>query len=164
MSIQGGFMRRLLVVAATAVALSIPASVASLGIAGGSAFAGSTVSCAKLAGTIITTVTISKCTPSGGKGYKSASAPAASLATGGNLTWSKSGATTTIGDTSASVVTPNVCKKPAANTEYSFTGTVTAASTSGVGIPVVGDSVTGLACIANSTGKISIVKGTTLHL
>ncbi len=154
-------MRRMTAIVATAVALSVPVSVASLGVAGTAGAAGSGVTCASLKGTITGTVTISKCSPSGGKGYKKATAPASSLAGGGNVTWSNSGATTTVGDAAVTTVTPNACGKK--GTEYSFTGTVTAASTSGTGIPAVGDSVSALACVTSS-GKIALLKGTTIHL
>jgi len=161
-------MRRLTAAVATAIALAVPTSVASLGMAGTAGAAASTVAakssavtCASLKGTITGSVTISKCSPSGGAGYKSATAPSSSLAGGGNLTWSKSGATTTIGDTSASTVTPNKCGTK--GTEYSFTGKVTAASTKGKGIPAVGSAVKALACVASS-GSVTLLKGTTIHL
>jgi hypothetical protein len=147
-------MRRLLAVAAIATAISIPASVATVGFAG-PAFAASGVTCTGLKGTDSGTVTISKCTPSGGKGYKSASGAAASLATGGTITWSKSSATTTIGPGQGG------CKKK--STEYDFSGKVTAASTTGTGIPAVGDSVSARACVT-SAGKLSLVKGTVMDL
>jgi hypothetical protein len=153
-------MRRLLAVAAIATAISIPASVATVGFAG-PAFAASGVTCTGLKGTDSGTVTISKCTPSGGKGYKSASGAAASLATGGTITWSKSSATTTIGDTSTSSPGQGGCKKK--STEYDFSGKVTAASTTGTGIPAVGDSVSARACVT-SAGKLSLVKGTVMDL
>ena len=152
-------MRRLLTAAAVAAAIFVPSSVAAIAPAG-IASAASGVTCSSLKGTITSTVTIAKCTPSGGKGYKTATAPATSLAGGGNLTWSKSGATTTVGNTKVTTVTPNKCGK---STEYSFTGTVTAASTSGVGIPAVGDTVSALACVSGS-GKITLLKGTTIQL
>ena len=80
---KGEFMRRLLTGAAVAVALSIPASVAAVGVVSSApAFASSSISCTSLKGTISGSITIGKCTPSGGKGYKTASAPAASLASG----------------------------------------------------------------------------------
>jgi hypothetical protein len=153
-------MRRLLAVAAIATAMSIPASVATVGFAG-PAFAASGVTCTGLKGTDSSTVTISKCTPSGGKGYKSASGAAASLATGGTITWKSSSATTTIGDTSTSSPGQGGCKKK--STEYDFTGKVTAASTTGTGIPAVGDSVSARACVT-SAGKLSLVKGTVMAL
>jgi hypothetical protein len=154
-------MRRILTVAAVAVAMSIPVSVATVSLAG-TAGAVSTVQCKGLAGTITGTVTISKCTPSGGKGYKSASGLATNLATGGNITWKTSGATTTIGDASATQVVPSTCPKADTGGEYSFTGQVTAASTSGTGIPAVGDTVSATACIGK-TGKISLLKHTVME-
>jgi hypothetical protein len=154
-------MRRLFTVAAVVVALSIPASVATVAVAG-PAFAGTGITCTGLKGTITTTVTISKCTPSGGKGYKTASAPATDLATGGNITWKSSGATTTIGDASYSGGTQGSCKK--GNDEYMFTGTVTAASTTGTGIPAVGDAVSATACVETKNGKITLLKGTKMDL
>ena len=157
-------MRRLLTVAAAAAALSIPLSAATVGLAGdaGAATAAtSSITCKGLSGTITTTVKVSKCTPSGGKGYKSATGSAGSLASGGNLTWSSSKATTTVGDTSAKQVTPNKCGT--AGTEYSFTGKVTAASTKGKGIPKKGDAVKALACVS-ATGSITLLAGTTMKL
>jgi hypothetical protein len=154
-------MRRILAVAIIASAISVPATVATLGMASGQAFATSSVSCTGLKGTATGTITISKCSPSGGKGYKTASGASASLATGGNITWKSSGATTTIGDTSVSSPGQGSCAKK--DTQYDYTGTVTAASTSGTGIPKVGDSVSGDVCLTSS-GKITLVKGTTLDL
>jgi hypothetical protein len=153
-------MRRLLTVAAIAAAISIPASVATLGVAG-PAFAASSITCTSLKGSDSGAVTIGKCSPSGGKEYKTASGTAASLATGGTITWKSSKATTTIGDTSTSSPGQGGCKK--GSTEYDFSGKVTAASTSGVGIPAVGDSVSARACVA-SNGKLSLVKGTSMAL
>ncbi len=73
-------MRRLFTVAAVAAALSIPASVAAVGVMNaGPAFASSSITCASLKGNIASTITIGKCTLSGGKGYKSASALATVL-------------------------------------------------------------------------------------
>ena len=154
-------MRRLVMAASAALALSIPAGAVIVGGAA-PAWAGSSVMCTGLKGTITTTVTISKCSPSGGKGYKSASAPSSSLATGGSVTWSKSGATTTIGNVNTTSPGQGPCKK--GSTEYVFTGTVTAASTSGTGIPAVGDAVSGSACVASKGGKISLAPGTTMNL
>jgi hypothetical protein len=148
--------------AAVAAAVAIPVSAATVVVGGApNAFASSSIQCTGLKGTDTSTVTISKCTPSGGKGYKTATGTAVDLATGGNLTWSKSGATTTIGDTSYGEITNTGCSKK--DTEYSFTGTVTDASTTGTGIPKVGDSASADACIASS-GKITLAKGTVMDL
>jgi hypothetical protein len=160
-------MRRLLTVAAVAAAMSIPASVAVVGVAGTAGAAGSGVQCASLKGTITGTVTIAKCTPVNpsktiAKGYKKATGSSGSLATGGNITWN-GGATTTIGGTSVGGGTSQgTCKKN--NTEYTFSGTVTAASTSGVGIPAVGDAISASACVSSKTGKITLAPGTVMHL
>ncbi len=155
-------MRRILTMVALAATITIPASVAvtTLGSAG-PAFASSSVTCSKLKGSDSGTVTISKCTPSGGKGYKSASGTAATLATGGNITWKSSKATTTVGDASVTSPGQGGCKK--GSTEYDFTGKVTAASTSGTGIPAVNDTVSARACVT-SKGALSLVKGTVMDL
>ena len=145
---------------AIAATISIPASVATLASAG-PAFASSSVTCTSLKGSDTGTVTIGKCSPSGGKGYKTASGTAATLATGGNITWKNSKATTTVGDTSTSSPGQGGCKK--GSTEYDFTGKVTAASTSGVGIPAVGDTVSARACVT-AKGGLSLVKGTVMDL
>lgn len=154
-------MRRLVMAASAVIALSIPVGVAVTGSSAPAFAGGSSIQCTGLKGTETGTVTISKCTPSGGKGYKSASAPSADLATGGNLTWSNSSATTTVGD--VSTMSPGQGSCPKKNIEYEFSGTVTAASTSGSGIPAVGDAVTGDACVS-SKGKITLLKGTTIGL
>ena len=154
-------MRRLLMVAAAAISMSIPLSVATVGFAGTAGAATSSVTCKGLSGSITTTVKISKCTPSAGPGYKTASAPASSLASGGKLKWSSSKATTTVGDASVTTVSPNACG--AGGTEYSFTGKVTGASTKGTGIPKKGDSVKALACVS-ATGAITLLPGTTMKL
>ena len=155
-------MRRLLTVAAAAVALSIPASVASVGlVSSGSAFAATKITCKGLAGTITGNITISKCLPSGGTGYKSASAPASSLASGGTITWKASGATTTV---SLSVTTPGKGKCAVGSSEYDATGSVTAASTTGKGIPAVGQTTSAKTCVNPTTGKITLVPGTSFTL
>ena len=82
-------MRRSFVAAATVTALVLPASITALVLSTPASAAGSSVTCKKLTGTISSNITISKCTPES-KTNKSASAPAASLATGGGtLTWSR---------------------------------------------------------------------------
>jgi hypothetical protein len=160
-------MRRLLTVAAVAAAMSIPASAAVVGFAGTAGAATSSVHCASLKGTISGTVTIAKCTPVNpdkktAKAYKKATGASASLATGGNITWS-GGATTTIGSaTVGGGTSQGPCKK--GNLEYTFSGTVSAASTSGTGIPAVGDAVNAAACVSSKTGKIAIAPGTTMAL
>jgi len=155
-------MRRLRSVAATAVALSIPASVAAIGVVqAGPAGAAPSITCTSFKSTVTGTVTIGKCTPSGGKGYKSASGSSASLATGGTLTWTKSGATTTV---SLTVTSPGQGGRAKGYVEYDANGSVTATSTIGTGIPAVGDTTSARACVNTAKNKITLVKGTTFTL
>jgi hypothetical protein len=160
-------MRRLFTIAAAAAALAVPASIATVGIAqaGNAGAAGSSIQCksVKLKGTLASgTLTIGKCTPSGGKGYKDATGSTAALAVAGsNLTWSNSGATTTVSISSSS---PGQGVCPNNYLEYDASGTVTAASTSGVGIPAVGDVVSGTACVDVTKNKLKLAKGTTFNL
>jgi hypothetical protein len=164
---EGDFMRRLFTIAATAAALAVPASVATAGFvqAGPAGAAGSSIACSsvKLKGSLAGgTLEFSKCTPSGGKGYKDATASTAALeVAGSNLTWSKSGATTTVSIT-ASSPGQGVCPKN--YLEYDANGTVTAASTSGVGIPAVGDVISGTACVDVTKNKLKLASGTTFNL
>ena len=151
-------MRRLLAVATTVAALAVPASVATVGILPvGTAGAASGISCSKvkLTGALATgTITISKCTPSAGKTYKSASAGSATLEAGGKLVWSSSGATTTVKITATSPG-QGPCKKNFV--EFDANGSVTGASTTGVGIPAVGDTIHAVTCIDIAKNKLKLV-------
>jgi hypothetical protein len=149
---RGNHMRhRLLVVAATAIALSIPASVAVVGTSA-PAFAASTISCTSLKGTATGTVTIGKCTPKS-KTNKSASGAAASLVSGGTITWTPSNQTTV---TKLTVTSPGQggCKKN--NTEEDAKGTVTGGTST---YTHSGDVVSIRACFNSQTGALSLVKG-----
>jgi len=158
-------MRRLFTIAATAAALAVPASIATAGfVEVGTAGAASTIQCksVKLKGTLTGgTLTIGKCTPSGGKGYKSASGSTAALLAGGNLTWTNSGATTTVTFTDTSPG-QGVCAKNYA--EFDAIGSVTAASTTGVGIPAVGDTTSATVCVDVAKNKLKLAPGTTFGL
>jgi len=57
--------------------------------------------------------------------------------------------------------TQGSCKK--GNDEYTFKGTITAASTTGTGIPAKGDPVSASACVS-SAGKITLVPHTVMDL
>ena len=156
-------MRRILVVAATAVALSIPASVAAIGVvgAGTAGAAGSTIQCKSIKGNAATTVAISKCTPATKaekKGEKTLSGESTLLEGGGTLTWSNSGTQTTVTLTVTSPGQGN-CKKK--NTEFDATGSVTA-DTSAYGM--TGDVASARVCVNNNSGAITLVKGTTMAL
>jgi hypothetical protein len=148
------------VVTAAAFALLIPASVVNVTVSG-TASAASGVTCSKIVGTTSGTVTIEKCTPSAGKEYKKASAPATDLATGGTITWNGK-ATTTIGDVDRRWGDDTGFLQEGED-EYTFKGTITAASTTGTGIPAKGDAVSAEACVSSS-GKITLVPGTVMDL
>ena len=142
---------RLLVAAATALALSVPASVAVVGTSA-PAWAASSVFCGKLTGTVTGTITIGKCTPKS-KVNKSASASAAALTTGGTLTWSSSGGTTTV---TMTVTTPGQgsCKK--GSTEFDASSHVTGGTST---YAHVGDVTSTHACENVTAGTIALVKG-----
>ena len=159
-------MRRMFTVAATVAALAVPASVATLGIAPiGPAGAVSAISCSglTLTGTLASgTIHISKCLPSGGAGYASATGSTAALITPmSKLTWSSSHATTTVTITATSPG-KGVCTSP--YVEYDASGTVNAASTTGPGIPKVGDAISGKVCIYVAGNKMKLAPNTKFKL
>lgn len=146
-------MKKILLAAAVVSGLAVPASIAAVGLSA-PAFAASGVQCAKIGGTITSTMTISKCTPKS-KLFKSASAPATSLAGGGTLTWAPGGQTTTV----SLSVTPLGQGGCAHNwSEFDVNGSVTADTS---GYVQVGDAVSARACVQNKGGKMKLVAGTT---
>jgi hypothetical protein len=153
-------MRRVLLAAATAVALSVPASVAVVGNSS-PAFASSSLTCKSMTGTITTTVTISKCNvPRGdGKTYAKATGKASSLAVGGTLTWSSSKKTTIIGK--PTVTSPGQGRCASGSTEEDATGSVTGGTAV---VTKAGDTFAADVCLNNSTGALSLVPGTTASL
>ena len=54
---------------------------------------------------------------------------------------------------------PNACGKKGG--EFDFSGSITAASTSGTGNPQVGDTVHALACLTTE-GTVKLVEGTSI--
>jgi len=142
-------MRRFMLVAC---ALAVPVSLATVGLAG-SASAGPPVSCTKVTGTVTGNITLKGCSAGLGKG----SAPAASLASGGTITWKSHKGTTTF---SATVTSPGQGACSAGSTEYDATGTVTADTSGKV---TVGGAVSGRGCVSGS-GKVSLVKHTVFTL
>ena len=149
-------MRRLLVAAATALALSVPASVAVIGTSA-PAWAASTVTCAKMSGTISGSITITKCTPKS-KTNVSASAPASALTSGGSLTWTTSGGTTTVTMTVTNAGQGG-CKS--GYTEYDANGHVTGGTST---YTHVGDVSSTRACVSTAKNKITLVKGSKVLL
>jgi hypothetical protein len=147
-------MRRFVVVLSSIACLAIPVSMA--GLWNGPASAASSVTCKKLVGTITGNVKVSACLPTS-KTEKSASAPAASLASGGTLTWN-SGKTTTL-TLSTSSPGQGACKK--GSSEYDATGTVTGGTST---YTHAGDVVSGRVCVNTTTGAISLVPKTVMSL
>jgi hypothetical protein len=133
-------------------ALAIPVSAASIGFAG-PAGASAPVSCTKVTGTITGTLTFKGCGTLG-KG----SAPAASLASGGTITWKgkKSGTTTF----TVTVTSPGQGACAKGSTEYDATGSVTGDTSGKV---TVGSAVSGKACV-DAAGNVTLVKHTTFAL
>jgi hypothetical protein len=153
-------MRRVLLAAATAVALSVPASVAVVGNSS-PAFAASSLTCKKLVGKDTSTITVSQCNvPKGdGKTYAKATGKAASLALGGTLTWSTSKKTTVIGK--PTVTSPGQGRCATGQTEEDATGSVTGGTAV---VTKAGDTFAADICLTNSTGAIALVPGTTASL
>ena len=151
-------MRRVLVIAATAVAMSIPASVAVVATST-SAFAASTTTCAKVKGTSTGTVALSKCVVPkvDKKTYHALTASSAALANGATATWT-GGATVTV---AKPVLTPGThCA--VGNTDLIATSSVTA-STSDPAVVKVGDTVSLHVCV-NAKGKISLAPGSNVQI
>ncbi len=161
-------MLRRFTMAAMVLAVSIPASAATIGMASaGPAFAGSSVACTRMTGSEtskagFSAFTIGRCTPSGGRGYKSATGLSNVLNPGGRLTWSLSGATTDITISSQIVLVPGACGR--VHVEVDITGTVTGASTTGVGVPALGDFVSARFCVQVHSLKLKLVRGTSFTL
>ncbi len=133
------------------------------------AVGGSNVTCSKLSGSAQAKVTISKCVPSAGTGYKSASQPGGTFGVG-VLTWSSGGATTTLGNSTLDFLdTRGPCT--GSSEEMHWTSTVAAASTVGHGIPAVGDAVSAYVFMhfkyhngAEHPTRILLAPGTTVSL
>jgi hypothetical protein len=159
--------------AAVAAAISIPASFALSGGVEAGAKPTSPPACASLSGTPNTSATIGKCRPApkgkAAKGYKKGSLQLNSevlnaLVAGGtvteSLTWTSSGAATTI-QFSGTPSSPAGCKK--GSTELDLVGSVIGASTSGRGIPAVGDTFNAPVCMSPSE-QFSLPKGSKFRL
>lgn len=158
-------MRRVLLVAATAVALSVPASVGLVGISS-PAFAVSALTCMKVSGHFNTSITIRKCTvpTTDRKGYGSASVVVSTLASGGTLTWSKSRATTTLGP--ASISSPGRGRCGRFSTEHDITAAVTGGTSA---VTSTGNTFSADVCVYKTTaGYMSdmtkLVMGTTASI
>lgn len=158
-------MRRVLLAASTFIALAAPASV---GLVGNSspAFAGSGLTCVKVSGNFNTSITIRKCSvPLGDtKSYKAASVVVSTLASGGTFTWTKSGATTTLGP--AAISSPGRGRCGPYDTERDITAAVTGGTSVVTG---GGEALSVDVCVFKTTtghmsGMTKLVKGTTASI
>jgi opacity protein-like surface antigen len=160
-------MKRILVSIALVAAAAVPASAASV-VAGGTAYAGSGITCSKIAGNFVNgrgNIKISHCTPSGGREYKRAMNEDYSGGEGdlGNLQWN-GGGTTTVSNISWSEQPGSNPACPSSSQAYAFaSGTVTAVSSSGTGIPAIGDTVSWSVCVG-ARGQASLQRRTVVHL
>jgi hypothetical protein len=158
-------MRRVLVAASTFIALCVPASVGLVGISS-PAFAGSSLTCMKLSGDFNASITLRKCSVplSDVKSYKAASVVVSTLASGGTFTWSKSGATTSLGPATISSLGRGRCGP------YDTEQDITAAVTGGTSLLTGGgDTFSADVCVYKTTtgsmsGMTKLVKGTTASL
>lgn len=159
--------------AVIAVAISIPTSVAFTGGVQAGANPASSPVCARLRGNPNTSATIGKCTPTppgkAAKGYKKGSLQLSSavlnaLIAGGTitepLTWSNSGAFTTI-QFSGTPSSPAGCTN--GSTKLDLVGSVIGASTTGRGIPAVGDTIKAPVCMTPSE-QFALPKGSRFKL
>jgi hypothetical protein len=158
-------MRRLLLVAATAVALSVPVSVGLVGTSS-PAFAGSSLTCANVYGHFNANIEIRKCTvPSTDKkSYRSATVVVSTLASGGTFTWSTSKATTTLGPATISSPGQGRCAKYF--TEQDITATVIGGTSV---VTSEGDAFSADVCVYKTyhgymSGLTKLVKGTTVSI
>jgi hypothetical protein len=167
---KADLMRRLLTLALIASGISIPVSFGSLAV-GGVAYAGSgKITCTEITGNVNKPtppgVHIGMCSPKAGAEYKTAliddySNTQANL---GNLDWN-GGAVTTVSNISQTGYAQGSGGVCPANTFFHVdsSGTVTASSTTGIGIPAVGDIVSWKVCVSES-GKLSLQYHTKIHL
>jgi hypothetical protein len=158
-------MRRVLLAVAAAVSFSVPASVALVGTSS-PAFASSSLTCMKLSGNFNSSITIKKCSvpPADTKTYKSASVVVSTLASGGTFTWSKSGATTTLGP--AIITSPGRGRCSGYDTEQDITATVTGGTSE---VTNADDTFAADVCVYNPRGNnpggmTKLVTGTTVSI
>ncbi len=148
-------MRRVILAVAALAMMAVPVGITAVSLAP-TANAGSSITCAKLSGTITGTITIKKCSPKNNS-YKSLSGTATQLASGGKLTWAPGGQTTIVSEPSVSSPGQGACKPN--NTEYISTGTVTGGTST---YTHVGDTFHSTDCVSNKNSKIALLKGTVL--
>ena len=152
----------MLIIAALSSAISVPVTASTLTIGGGIASAHTTITCTLIHGNVNKPtppgVHIGRCSPSAGPGYAKALIDDYSMtqANLGNLDWN-GGAVTTVSKITQSNFADGAGTICPAGTFYHVdsSGTVTAASSKGSGIPEVGDTVSWKVCVSTG-GKLSL--------
>jgi len=147
-------MHRKLIGVATGATLVL--SMLTIGVS--TASATSSATCKVLTGTISTSVTVKTCSPTNAA-YASATAKASAITNGGTLKWAPSGKTTIISKPTITAKGQGAC--PAGQAEYDAVAKVTGGTAT---YTKKGDVVKGKVCVVPSTGKLSLVKGTTFAL
>ncbi len=158
-------MRRVLLVAAVAIAFSAPTSLGFVGTVS-PAFGAAGLTCTKVSGKFNTTLTIRKCSvpTADRKAYGLASIVVSALGTGAIATWSKSKATTTLGP--ATISSPGRGRCGVFDTEHDITATVTGGTSA---VTSRGDTVSADVCVYKTTsgymsGMTKLVAGTTVSI
>lgn len=156
---EGASMRRVLLVLA---ALALPSSIATVAFSAPAGASGVTTKCTTITGPVTGNITISGC-KGGSTGGSSQPFAAASLATGGTITWSN-GNTTTVGTakvTSSKKLTKKcVAKYGTGASEFTAKGTVTAQS--GTGDSPIPGKFSGEVC-EDSSGNLHALKPLTAN-
>jgi hypothetical protein len=145
--------------AISAAAVVGAATLGGLFSAGTAGAAGSKITCTKLTGAVITSITLKGC--SGNTGGASTTLPSTVLATGGTITWVNGKTTTvviTIGHAETDPTETMSC--PVTSSEFELTGTVTADTT---GSAPVGGLVKSEQC-QDIIGHMILEPGTALKL
>jgi len=151
-------MRRVIMGVAALAMMAVPVGVATITLAPAATAGGASITCAKLSGTSSGPITIKKCSFKD-KQNKSLGGSALKLATGGTLTWSPSGQTTIVAQPTITPLGQGSCKPK--NTEYLTTGSVTGGTSTHT---KAGDTFHSYTCVNNTSGKLTLLKGTTLEL
>ena len=156
-------MRRLIMVTAAIATMAVPTVLAVTTVVPSASASGFT--CAKMKGTAAGSVEVLKCSVAKADKhtYKSLNAASAlTLASGGALTWSSSGATVTIGTPTTSTPANNIC--PGGNAKQTIinaTGTITQGDGK---YALTGDTFNITVCEKNKGGKLTLAPGTVAQL
>jgi hypothetical protein len=148
-------MRRVFIGLAALSAAALPVTVTAVTLSASPAGAATPVSCKKLSGTDTGSFTVSKCTPKS-SANKSAKGASSGLESGkGSIKWTPSKGTTTV--SISFKASGSSCPKAS---EYAISGSVTGGTST---YTASGQTVSADVCVASS-GKLSLVKGTSMDL